>query len=175
MNWYDRLGRWSDSHRGPVDLLLTAALLVVVVPLSGAMAFSGVDPYNRYPSSVHALVAVFVVAPLAVRRTRPVLSVILVYGAALSHQLLLSIPMVFPADLAVLVALFSVTVYGPRWAHRVAIVTGLLGCLVFGAMIGATEGDTIFMLIFTGTVGGSVFLATWAFGLVRRADRKSVV
>lgn len=173
MNWYDRLGRWSDSHRGFVDLLVTATLILVVVPASAALTATGFDTTSGQSSAVHALVAFTVIAPLALRRTHPVLSVVLVYGAVLGHQVLLGIPMVFPADLFVLVALFSVTVYGPRWAHRTAIVTGLFGCFVLGVFIGQ-DSDMIPAIIATTTVTGSMFLATWAFGLVRRARRDTI-
>ena len=173
MNWYDRIGRWSDSHRGAVDLILTLILLVIVVPLSGALTATAFDTTSGSSSEVHAAVAFFVIAPLALRRTHPVLSAVLVYGAVLAHQVFLGIPMVFPADLVVLVALFSVTVYGPRWAHRLAFVSALIGGLVFGVIIGR-DSDMVAAVVATTTVSGSMFLATWAFGLVRRARRDTI-
>ena len=173
MNWYDRLGQWSDSHRSVVDLITTAAMLLIFVPFSSTLRASNFDPGSGQSSVVYALVAFFVIAPLALRRTHPVLSVVLVFGAVLSHQVLLGIPMVFPADVFVLVSLFSVTVYGPRWAHRVAIVSALFGGLLLGVLIGRTS-DMIVAVMATTTVTGSMFLATWAFGLVRRARRDTI-
>lgn len=173
MNWYDRYARWSDSHRGAVDLLVTAALLVVVVPASSALTGSGFDTVSGSSSELHALVAFALIAPLALRRTHPALSAVLVYSVALVHMVVLGIPMVFPADLFVLVSLFSVTVYGPRWAHRVAIASSAVGCFILGALIGQ-DTDMIIAIMATTTVAGSMFLATWAFGLVRRARRDTI-
>ena len=178
MNWYDRAGRWAEEHRAQVDVVGTLLTLLVVVPLSTAMS-SGYIDYGLGTvgtAPVLALFALVTVGPLAVRRTRPVLSVTLVYAATLV-QMLLGMPLVLPANLFVLVALFSVTVYGPRWAHLVAIATGLLGSALLGAMLGLQSGpgNTIFGMILSVTFVGLLFVATWAFGLVRRARRETLI
>lgn len=174
MNWYDSLGKWSDDNRTLVDVIATSLLVLVGVPMSVVLVNGGtIYGYPIRGTWLLLLLSFLVVAPLAVRRSRPVLSVVLVYSAVLVHQLF-GVPILLPVDLAVLVALFSVTVYGPRWAHRTAIVTGLMGCMVLGAVIGAREGDIAALAFFTLVFVGSIFLATWAFGLVRRARRDTI-
>ncbi|MEP7762968.1 sensor histidine kinase [Sanguibacter sp. 25GB23B1] len=174
MNWYDSLGKWSDDNRTLVDVIATSVLVVLGVPMSVALTNDGtVYGYPVNGTWPLVLMSFLVVAPLAVRRSHPVLSVVLVYGAVLLHQLA-GVPILIPVDLAVLVALFSVTVYGPRWAHRTAIATGLLGCAVLGAFIGVVEGDMAAAAFFSLVFVGSIFLATWAFGLVRRARRDTI-
>ena len=174
MNWYDALGKWSDDHRRIVDLVATVVVAFLTVPMTVLLSSDGAIWGDTDPGAfLVAVLALLVVAPLAVRRTRPVVSVVLVYGAALLHMLL-GIPALIPVDFAILVALFSVTVYGPRWAHRTAMGAGLGGCVVFGIIIGATERDFVAAVIFTLVFVGSTFLTTWAFGLVRRGRRETI-
>jgi len=174
MNWYDAVGRWMEDRRTLVDALGTGLALLVVVPLSVAAApVESVSLDTGNDAWTVAVLAALVVAPLAVRRSRPVLSVVLVYGAALFHQLL-GIPILVPADVLVLVALFSVTVYGPRWAHLAAIASGLVGCMMLGVFMGMIAGDIMVFVFVTSLFVGSLFLATWAFGLVRRGRRDTI-
>jgi signal transduction histidine kinase len=176
MNWYDKAMQWSDDHRSTVDLMMTVLTAIVVVPLTEWMDPTTFGTTNDYNSHVHGLMALLVIAPLAVRRSHPVLSVGLVYGAALAHQLLGS-AILLPADLLVLVALYSVTVYGPRWAHWVAIGSGLFGCITLSVFLGFSNPNSDSFLIdtfFTAMFVGSMFLATWAFGLVRRARHETL-
>ncbi len=98
------------------------------------------------------------------------------YSVALVH-LLAGYLLIFPADFAVLVALYSVTVYGPRWAHRTAIVASLVGAVVLGVALGLLSGrltDLALMVFLTSAFGGMTFLAVWAFGLVRRSRRETI-
>lgn len=173
MNWYDSIGRWSDNHRSAVDVAVTAALLLLVVPFSAATGAGEFLTLNGTEGITLGVMSFFVIAPLALRRTHPVLSVVLVYSAILGHQLL-GVPFMLPADVFVLLALFSVTVYGPRWAHRVAITSGLFGCFLLGVLIGVMGGDMLSAIVVTTALTGSMFLATWAFGLVRRARRDTI-
>ncbi|PFG32491.1 sensor histidine kinase [Sanguibacter antarcticus] len=175
MNRDDALARWSDDHRSTVDIVAASALALVGVPASLVVAGDG-PVWTGTVGGTGALIvlSLLVVGPLAVRRTRPVLSVVLVYGAVLLHQLL-GVPLLVPVDLSVLVALFSITVYGPRWAHRTAIVAGLVGCAGLGVFVGPPGGRpplgaAFFTLVFV----GAIFLATWAFELVLRARRDTI-
>jgi signal transduction histidine kinase len=178
MNWYDRIGRWAEEHRAKVDLVGTVLVLLVVVPMSLSLTGGYVElGLGQGPTGTPLLIGLFAaltVAPLAVRRTRPVLSVALVYSATLA-QMLVGFPILLPANLFVLVALFSVTVYGPRWAHVTAIGSGLVGCGLLGAMLGMQSGpgNVLFATVFSMIFVGMVFIATWAFGLVRRARRET--
>ncbi|PVU83968.1 sensor histidine kinase [Cellulomonas sp. WB94] len=164
MGWWERAVRWEDTHRFAVDAAGTALLLAVAVPFTTAFA-SGTR------SAATALFALALVAPLAWRRQLPAASVATVYAVALVH-LARGHGFLVPADLAVLLALYSVTVHGPRWAHRVAIAGAVAGSFVLAVSIAGTSQR--------GTAGGiwmfcsAVALAVWAFGLVRRARREAM-
>lgn len=175
MGWYERLGQWSDEHRFGVDLTVTLVLAVVFVPASAAFSSAGAGGVGT-SGGWAAFWAALLLAPLPWRRARPLASAITVYSVALVH-LLAGYLVIFPADFAVLVALYSVTVYGPRWAHRTAIVSSLVGAVVLGVALGLLSGrltDLATMVFFTSAFGGMTFLAVWAFGLVRRSRRETI-
>jgi hypothetical protein len=134
---WERLLRWEEAHRFAIDATGTAALLLLMVVTATDVA-SGTS--NAMRSFLSPLISVAVVAPLAWRRVRPAASAAAVYTAALLH-LAFWTPLVVPADLAVLLALYSVTVHGPRWAHRVAIVGALVGSGLLGVLRGGTERE----------------------------------
>jgi len=164
VSWWERAVRWEDTHRFAVDATGTALLLAMAAPLTVAFG-SGTR------SATTALFAVALIAPLAWRRELPAVSVAAVYTVALVH-LARGQGFLMPADLAVLLALYSVTVHGPRWAHRVAIAGAAVGSLVLAVSIaGTSSGDsTAGIWVFCSAVA----LAVWAFGLVRRARREAM-
>ncbi|MBD5786414.1 sensor histidine kinase [Cellulosimicrobium terreum] len=175
MGWFERLGQWSDEHRFGVDLTATLVLATVFVPASAAFSSAGAGGPG-VSTGWSALWAALLLAPLPWRRARPVASAIAVYAVALLH-LLAGYLVIFPADFAVLAALYSVTVYGPRWAHRTAITSSLVGALALGVALGRGAGglsDAALMVFFTSVFGGTTFLAVWAFGLVRRSRRETI-
>ncbi|PTU54682.1 sensor histidine kinase [Sphaerisporangium cinnabarinum] len=175
MGWYERLGQWSDEHRFGVDLTVTLVLAVAFVPASAAFSASGASGVGT-SGGWAAFWAVLLLAPLPWRRSYPLASAVTVYSVALVH-LLAGYLLIFPADFAVLVALYSVTVYGPRWAHRTAIVASLVGAVVLGVALGLLSGrltDLALMVFLTSAFGGMTFLAVWAFGLVRRSRRETI-
>ncbi|OLT55456.1 sensor histidine kinase [Cellulosimicrobium sp. CUA-896] len=176
MGWYARLGQWSDRNQFAVDLSVTLLAALVVVPASAAFAPNAGAVGADLSGWWGAFWALAVLAPLPWRRTRPVASAVAVLAAALGH-LLAGYLLLMPADLAVLVALYSVTVYGPRWAHRTAIASALLGALVLGVALGLQTGrlaDLAMTVLFSSTFGGVTFLAVWAFGLARRSRRETI-
>lgn len=175
MGWYERLGQWSDQHRFGVDLTVTLVLATVFVPASAAFSAAGASGTSSSWGWA-TLWAVLALAPLPWRRSRPVASAVAVYSVALLH-LLAGYLVIFPADFAVLVSLYSVTVYGPRWAHRTAIVSSLVGAFVLGVALGLLTGQLSGLAVsvfFTSAFGGMMFLAVWAFGLVRRSRRETI-
>ncbi|MCL1869603.1 MAG: histidine kinase [Promicromonosporaceae bacterium] len=164
MGWYERLVRWSERRRLAVDAVVAAAAIVPSAILAS-------DPVRGFGHAApHAFWTVLLIAPLAWRRVRPVESTAAVVVVALAHLFTGTI-LVLPADLAILVALYSVTVHGPVWAHRAAVVTALVGSGLLGAVVVARGGTY-------GEVSGVVMLAailattSWAFGLVRRSRRE---
>jgi signal transduction histidine kinase len=164
---WERLLRWEEAHRFIVDATGTGFLLVVMVATSTDVSRSGGSALRSFGSQ---LIAFAVVAPLAWRRVRPTASAAAVYSVALL-QVAFWTPLVVPADLAVLVALYSVTVHGPRWAHRVAIVGTLVGSVLLGLVLNEWfSAAAVSTAVFTGVVA----LSVWAFGLVRRSRRETI-
>ena len=126
---------------------------------SGLFALTGVSP----------LLALAMCAPLAVRRTHPVVSVVGVYLMGLV-VLVAGYQAIGLYSTAVLVALYSVTAYGPRWASRTALGTGLLGCVLLSWRVALsdpfiapdvrTAGVVLFMTV-------PLALVAWAGGRLR--------
>jgi signal transduction histidine kinase len=164
---WERLLRWEEAHRFVVDATIAGLLLLVVVPAS--IAFGVASSYGN--AVLLPFFSVALVVPIAWRRVRPTASAATIYAVAALH-VLTGTPIVFPADAMVLVALYSVTVHGPRWAHRVAIVGSLLGSVVLAFALYGVYDTTgaVAVAMFTGVVA----LAVWAFGLVRRSRRERI-
>lgn len=174
MTWWERLTGWEDRHQLEIDLALVVATGALVAPLSASMA-------SAYGSSeaLGLLWATLLWLPLGLRRRAPVVSVVAVYLAGLT-QLLIGPPTFLPADLAVLAALYSVTVHGPRWAHRTAIVGAVAGSLLLATVLIIQQYGSAGIVDATATVVAlwvfcsTCALATWAFGLTRRARRETI-
>jgi len=166
VQWWERASRWSEAHRFPIDAVGTALLLLATVVVS--------TPIQGGSPSAARLWTVALVVPLAWRRSRPVASVAAVYAVGLL-QVVLGTPLVVPTDLVVLVALYSVTVYGPRWAYRTAIVSALVGAWVLGlALVVDASLGSLASAAFIAMLTGTSALAAWAFGLVRRSRREMI-
>ncbi|WP_454049460.1 sensor histidine kinase [Cellulomonas sp. Marseille-Q8402] len=178
MTWWERLTRWEERHQLGIDVTLTLASGLLVVPLAASVAVAWGGASTPVPPA--AVLAALVWLPLAWRRSRPVVSVVAVYAAGLLH-VALGIPTLMPADLAVLVALYSVTVHGPRWAHWTAIGSAVAGSLVLGTSMavsgmagyaGPAEMATTAVVLWVFCSACAV--ATWAFGLMRRSRRETI-
>ncbi len=88
---------------------------------------------NAYlPLTENALTALAIFAgilystPTVFRRTKPEISAALVFVGALLRYTVAPWDTI-PPDLAVLVSLYAVTVYGAKWAHRTALIVTFLG------------------------------------------------
>ncbi|UFU05511.1 sensor histidine kinase [Ruania halotolerans] len=129
---------------------------------------------NWFAVSVSVLTSLGMPLALAWRRTRPVASSVTVYAMALAH--VVSGVVLTPSDLTLFISLYSVTVYGPRWARRTALFSALFGCAIVTVWF-LDYND--FTSIFTPTalVGAfavfgllaAMVLSSWALALVRRA------
>ncbi len=167
MGWWERWNGWLERHALALDSVSTGvfalfALLGTVVIAVG-------------PTVAAAVWSVVIVVPLAWRRRRPVASAVAVYTAGLLHTVL-GIPGLVPADLAVLLALYSVTVYGPRWAHRTAVAGAVVGSFVLAAtlLLQRMTPDpvaAVALALFCAVTA----LAVWAAGLVRRSRRETIL
>lgn len=164
MGRWERANRWVDAHAFGFDALATVLTLLVSVPTAS-------DSFGSRGGAV-SVWAALVIAPLAWRRTRPVASGVAVYTVGLAH-VIAGHGLIVPADVAVLVALYSVTFYGPRWARRTAIGGALVGSLVLGlAVLVHHDGSSAFLGWWV--MCSITSLAVWAFGLVRRSRREIV-
>lgn len=164
------MGRWFEAHRFGVDLTTT-------VLLAGLMLVSATDLYASQPYLSRTGSIAWTLALLATlpwRRTRPVPSAVGIFAVALAHMLA-GYPMIMPGDLLVLVALFSVTVYGPTWAHVTAISSTAVGTLVVFPVAVAVRSGTgasgVAEMVPVGMFSMVTALAVWAFALVRRSRR----
>ncbi len=167
MGWWERWNGWLERHALALDSVSTGvfalfALLGTVVTAVG-------------PTVAAAVWSVVIVVPLAWRRRRPVASAVAVYTAGLLHTVL-GIPGLVPADLAVLLALYSVTVYGPRWAHRTAVAGAVVGSFVLAATLlllrmAPDPVAAVALALFCAVTA----LAVWAAGLVRRSRRETIL
>lgn len=117
------------------------------------------------------LLSALLVLPLTVRRRFPVTSAAVVLGTAFVQWITVRGPniQILPADVAVLVAVYSVTAYGPRWAKPVALVTGLLGATLAGQLwpIPPSESARTADHVFVGVADGIAVVAVWAIGRLR--------
>ncbi|MCB2175475.1 MAG: sensor histidine kinase [Actinomycetales bacterium] len=169
MRWWDRLTAWDRAHPVAADAAMVLATLLVTVVL-------GATTYN--PSGLWWAVAF--TTPLAVRRLWPVASAVTVFTVGLVQLVFWVLELNTGAGAVpnlghamVLVSMYSVTMFGPRWAYRTAAVGSLVGAAVLGASVTATTDDLRAGLIATAVVGLSAMTA-FAFGLVRRSRREQV-
>jgi signal transduction histidine kinase len=184
MGWWERLVVWQEHHRFVVDALGVGALLLVQLATLPAAVMDGYSAGGYIPvtggaselgwqvpdltAAGAALVATAVTVPLAWRRVRPALSAALVYTATLG-QMLLGPVVMLPTDFLTLVALYSVTVHGPRWARRTALWGAIAGCALVVVLVGVRYGLNRADGLAAGIFALLLFLVVWAFALVRRS------
>ncbi|NTW39267.1 MAG: sensor histidine kinase, partial [Cellulomonadaceae bacterium] len=165
MRWWQRVSSWDDEHRVAADgvaAVLTGMLLLLLsAPLTD-------------DSTAVTLVTIAQVAPLAFRRSHPAASAAAVYTVALVHLVLLGMPLL-PVDVVILVALYSVTVHGPRWAYRTAILGAMVGAAVLGAALLASPSSAgLPSAVLSSVAVALVALPVFAFALVRRSRRETI-
>lgn len=171
VSWWERVTQWQDRHGFAIDLLVVFLSAPIVLSIAYAVQGRWID----------LVLAAGLWLPLGWRRRTPVTSVVMVYAAGLL-SLPVNGPIVFPGTLAVLIALYSVTIFGPVWAHRAAIISAVVGCgglgLVFGWLTvrGSAGGieQAIGISILVGGFGIALCVATWAFALTRRSRRELI-
>nr|WP_179389128.1 histidine kinase [Psychromicrobium silvestre] len=112
-----RVYEWFRTHHFIVDITVTCLLWL-------ALAF--------FPSSelgITVFFATLLIAPLIWRRTRPVLAGSIIAAAAILQWALDITPM--PADLGVILVVYALAAFAPRWASLCGLSLALLG----GAML----------------------------------------
>jgi signal transduction histidine kinase len=175
-----RFPRWAERHVLIVDAIWTVVLGVPGVLLSALLlpptVVTGI-PQGRSGDLPVLAWATAVILPLVVRRRYPIVSTAAVAAAAAGHVLIGGVPVIVPADIAILVALWSITVYGPVWAHRAALGVAILGAGLLGFAILVklgTDFSTVNMAVILGVVGATLALMVWALALVRRSRKETL-
>jgi signal transduction histidine kinase len=167
VRWWERVGAWDETHRVAIDAAAAAFLALLVVPISIGITGQSVG-------GLAGLWGLALVVPLAWRRSRPAASAAAVFSVALLH-FLTGEYLLFPADLTVLVALYSVTVHGPVWAYRTAISGALVGSFLLGAaMVLSTGLNDTSGAVFSTFALSLMSLSVFAFALVRRSRRERI-
>ncbi|WP_036960816.1 DUF7134 domain-containing protein, partial [Promicromonospora kroppenstedtii] len=171
MGWYERWAGWSERYRFVVDLALTVLVGLFAVVLAG----------DVYAPTLHGslqtmLVSAAVLAPLPWARTHPVASTVAVFVICMLQVIVLRVPTVLPADFAVLVSMYCVTVYGPRWAYLMACGMAVVGPVTVGVVLAAQDETASLVNSIPVIVLITTLLAcSFAFGLVRRSRRAMLV
>ncbi|EMY36032.1 histidine kinase [Arthrobacter crystallopoietes BAB-32] len=173
MRVHHRIYRWLQDNQGKVDLI---AMLVAVVFF--------VLPFLLTADPAAFVLSAGIVVPLAWRRTRPWQSGLAMAIACLAQVLLLAEPL--PADVLVLVAVYSLAAYAPRWASLGGLIMAMVGGLLFiirywfipsGYGVGPAGGgvEVLIPVYLVGLVAvDAVVLACWTFGDLARTRRLAV-
>lgn len=144
-------------------VLLSALLLPSDWPSS--IEFLG-QPARLNSTALYLVLTLGITLPLAFRRLYPTWAAATAYTVGLA-QLVLGIPLL-PSTLVLIITLFSLTAYGPRWANRVGIVGALVGSSIAGILVASlTSGGLLEATIFA-SLAITAFVAAWSLGLVRR-------
>ncbi|GAA1341033.1 sensor histidine kinase [Arthrobacter roseus] len=161
MGLHHRFVRWMGNHRQLVDALFAAALFLTF----GLLPYASMGYTLQLPASAGLLI------PLTWRRTRPVFA-----GAAVALVCIVQWatgvePM--PAQFSVLMVVYALAAYGPRWASLGALGLAVLGVVMaltrYSDLLGVSQNPVAFVIIFGFSV--SLLLACWAFGDLARNRR----
>ncbi|MFI5711193.1 histidine kinase [Kribbella sp. NPDC051620] len=146
------------SHELAVDAYVAGALL------GGCLLFE-VIAGSGWGSFV---LTVLLVAPLVVRRRAAVVCAAIVMAAALVQWLTVRDSAgALPADVAVPMAVYALSAYGPLWAGRVGVGSGLVGA-VLGGLSWPQLSEATAAHVLLGAFMASTVLAAWAFGTLHR-------
>jgi len=162
----DRLAGWVRAHPFAVDVMSTGT----------AVLFLALLPYRSRGVGDELMVSLLLLAPLAWRRRNPVPAAAVVVVAGLLE--LAVINSFLPANVAVLVTIYTLAAYAPRWAGRTGLVVGLVGSVLaafryFTSVFdpytsGSPASALVQTALFSGAIGVTV-VAAWALGDLRRA------
>ncbi|HEX6235338.1 MAG TPA: histidine kinase [Jiangellaceae bacterium] len=151
----DRFYAWLQRHPVVPDAALAAGLFALLTLPSAV----GYDP--GWP---HLVLGGVMFAALVFRRVRPVESFAVVALTGLV-QWIVGVTL-SPVDGAVLLALYSIAAYGPRWASRLGLAVGVLGAVLASqryVLVGGGSGSFVTgVMLYTAAAAGA-----WALGDVR--------
>ncbi|WP_203416662.1 sensor histidine kinase [Jiangella ureilytica] len=158
----DRLYAWVRRHPVVPDAVIALGLLLTLVLFSAA-AFD--------PGWAHFVLGAVMCAALVFRRVRPIEAFgVLVASGLVQWATGLELA---PYDLALLIGLYSVSAYGPRWASRAGLAAGFLG-VALGTVryVPADENSQTFVA--SGLALAAFVVGAWAMGDVRRVRQAYV-
>ncbi|RBY93828.1 sensor histidine kinase [Blastococcus sp. TBT05-19] len=153
----DRLTQWTRTHPFAVDVAFAGAVFFLTVLITADTYWSG--------TAAAFVVGVLLTAPLAWRRRAPVPAAAVVVAAGLLE--LMIAPDFLVANVAVLLMIYALAAYAPRWAARAGLGIGLLGAGL-AALRFFDYGLASSVVPTTAAIGVSV-VAAWSLGRLRRA------
>lgn len=162
MDAHHRLATWLRENHGTVDLVVAGAAFVLLAL-----------PFVLAGSPVEFVVSTALVIPLAWRRRRTVAAASTVAAVSVG-QLLINQPPV-PAQLSVLVMVYALAAYAPRWASLGGLGIACFGMVAGVAQFGLNQYETgvaelpLYALYIFFAV--AVVLLCWAFGDLARNRR----
>jgi signal transduction histidine kinase len=161
MDFHLRLARWVRAHPGTVDVCLALGLLVLLT-----LPFAAGGPRL-------VLLTAALVVPLAWRRSRMLLSAGMIAGVSLL-QLIAGIPPV-PAQIVILITVYTLAAYAPRWAGLAGLGSALVGStlgflLLYGPLVWPSDAGPVLTVPPVFLVGSLVLLA-WTMGDLARSRR----
>lgn len=164
MRVHHRIYNWFQENPGKVDLII----------MLSAFAVSALPYVAAADLPAFALSALLII-PLAWRRTYPWQSGAAMAVAALLNVAFLSVPV--PAQTLVLVMVFSLAAYAPRWASLGGLVLALLGGAMFVvrfSFIPNGPSGSIPAFLITLVAIDAVVLVSWTLGDLVRNRRLTV-
>ncbi|MGM0929207.1 MAG: sensor histidine kinase [Actinomycetota bacterium] len=164
MRVHHNIYRWLQANTGKVDLILMLAALVVFVL-----------PYLAMANLAAFALSAILVVPLAWRRTHAWQFGLATAAAALLNVAFIGEPL--PAHIFVLLAVYSLAAYGPRWASLGGLALGLLGGAMYVVRymitVPLTAGTAPLYLVALVAID-AVVLVSLAFGDLVRNRRLTV-
>jgi signal transduction histidine kinase len=164
MRVHHKIYNWLQENPGKVDLII----------MLSAFAVSAL-PYVAATNLPAFALSALLIIPLAWRRTYPWQSGAAMAIAALLNVAFLSVPV--PAQSLVLVMVFSLAAYAPRWASLGGLVLALLGGAMFVvrfSFIPNGSAGSIPAFLITLVAIEAVVLVSWTLGDLMRNRRLTV-
>ncbi|HEX2248327.1 MAG TPA: histidine kinase [Arthrobacter sp.] len=164
MRVHHKIYNWLQENPGKVDLII----------MLSAFAVSAL-PYVAATNLPAFALSALLIIPLAWRRTYPWQSGSAMAIAALLNVAFLSVPV--PAQSLVLVMVFSLAAYAPRWASLGGLVLALLGGAMFVvrfSYIPNGSAGSIPAFLITLVAIEAVVLVSWTLGDLMRNRRLTV-
>jgi signal transduction histidine kinase len=169
MDLHLRIARWLRAHPGTIDACLSFGIFVVLVL---PFAAGGAQDFG-----LSIAVSTALVLALAFRRSRIVLSAAVIAGISVLQLITGAEPV--PAQFVILITMYTLAAYGPRWASLgglgLAIAGTAVGLVRYGERFGVSGDGSILstvplFLILLFFLESLVLLA-WTVGDLARSRR----